>query len=157
AVSAVAVSQDGRHIVSGSEDGTLLLWDVTGGQFRRFEGHPDRVNAVAFSPDGRYIVSSSGQVGNLTPESWKNSLRLWDAASGEFRHFGDKAYHVFTVNDLAFSPDGRYIALCCEGKDLQLWEPAALWEPRSGRGLARFKGHTEQLNAVAFSPDGQHI
>jgi WD40 repeat protein len=58
---AVAVSPDGRFIVSGSEDRTVKVWELESGRLlRSLEGHTDDVNAVAVSPDGRFIVSGSG-------------------------------------------------------------------------------------------------
>ena len=60
-VNSVAFSPDGRHIVSGSLDQTIQVWDAqTGGQVGNpFQGHTESVNSVAFSPDGRHIVSGS--------------------------------------------------------------------------------------------------
>jgi WD40 repeat protein len=59
-VNAVAVSPDGRFIVSGSDDRTVKVWELESGRLlRSLEGHTDRVRAVAVSPDGRFIVSGS--------------------------------------------------------------------------------------------------
>ena len=57
----VAFSPDGRTALSGSDDNTLILWDVaSGSELRRFTGHRDDVWSVAFSPDGRTALSGSG-------------------------------------------------------------------------------------------------
>jgi WD40 repeat protein len=57
---AVAVSPDGRFIVSGSSDGTVKVWELESGRLlRSLEGHTGGVWAVAISPDGRFIVSGS--------------------------------------------------------------------------------------------------
>ena len=54
-VFSVAFSPDGRRIVSGSDDGTLRLWDAGTGQQigAPLTGHTGPVASVAFSPDGR--------------------------------------------------------------------------------------------------------
>ena len=53
-VNALALSPDGRFLVSGSEDVTLKIWDTaTGNVLRTLSGHDQPVMAVAISPDGR--------------------------------------------------------------------------------------------------------
>ena len=60
-VNSVAFSPDGRHIVSGSNDHIVRVWDAqTGGQVGNpLQVHTEEVSSVAFSPDGRHIVSGS--------------------------------------------------------------------------------------------------
>ena len=56
----VAFSPDAKKIVSGSEDGTLKLWSVSGGEcLKTLYGHSSHVTDVAFSPDGQTVVSGS--------------------------------------------------------------------------------------------------
>ena len=71
----VALSPDGRHIVSGSYDKIVQVWDAQTGQQvgNPLQGHTSSVSSVAFSPDGRHIVSGS----------WDNTIRVWDAQTGE--------------------------------------------------------------------------
>jgi len=61
AVYAVAFSPDGTHIVSGSNDKTIQVWDAQTGTTVAgpFHGHTREVTSVAFSPDGTNIVSGS--------------------------------------------------------------------------------------------------
>ena len=59
-VYAVAVSPDGKQIVSGSHDRLVRIWDAsTGNELKVLKGHTGNVNSVAFSPDGKKIVSGS--------------------------------------------------------------------------------------------------
>ena len=69
----VQILRHRKHIVSGSGDHTIQIWDAQTGthQGKPLQGHTDEVLSVAFSPDGRHIVSGSGdktiQVLDLQP------------------------------------------------------------------------------------------
>ena len=69
-VNSIAYSPDGRHIVSGSYDATIRIWDVlTQRQIGNpLTGHTNYVSSVVYSPDGRHIVSGSSD----------NTIRIWD-------------------------------------------------------------------------------
>ncbi|KAH7917791.1 hypothetical protein BV22DRAFT_1123950 [Leucogyrophana mollusca] len=60
-VQSVAVSPDGTHIVSGSNDNTICIWNASTGTqvLPPMQGHQGPVLSVAFSPDGTHIVSGS--------------------------------------------------------------------------------------------------
>ena len=77
-VTAVAISLDGKYIVSGSEDKILRLWNHKGQPIGNpLRGHEDRVYAVATTSDGRYIVSGSeDKTLRLWPLGWKNWLQI---------------------------------------------------------------------------------
>ncbi|THH13419.1 hypothetical protein EW146_g6789, partial [Bondarzewia mesenterica] len=96
-VNSVAFSPDGKHIVSGSGDKTIRVWDAETGAAvsAPFEGHTLGVTSVAFSPDGKRIVSGSGDT----------TIRVWDAETGAAVSVPFKG-HASWVTSVAFSPDG---------------------------------------------------
>jgi len=109
AVTSVAFSPDGTHLVFGLDDNTVRLWDAaTGDEVRRFEGHTFVVNSVAFSPDGTRLAS--GSIGG--------TVRLWDTATGdEVRRFEGLGW----VRSVAFSPDRTRLASGSSDSTVRLW------------------------------------
>ncbi|MBN2194598.1 MAG: caspase family protein [Polyangiaceae bacterium] len=72
-VSCLAFSPDGRRLVSGSKDRTLLVWDMERGRVAaRLMGHQGWVGACEFLPDGRHLVSAG----------WGGQVFVWDVETG---------------------------------------------------------------------------
>ena len=63
AIYAIAYMPDGKHVVTGSFDKTLKVWEAaTGKEIKTFggpQGHQNLVLAVSPSPDGASIASGS--------------------------------------------------------------------------------------------------
>ena len=132
AVTSVAVSPDGRRIVSGSLDKTVAVWDLeTGTQIHRLTGHQDAVWSVAVSPDGRRIVSGSQD----------NTVAVWDLESGAPIH--RLTGHQDAVKSVAVSPDGRRIVSGSEDNTVAVWDletGTLIHQPHRASSCGEFRG-----------------
>ena len=116
-VMTVAISSDGRWLVTGSADKTARLWDLSSETPEScahvLQGHTDSINAVAFSPDGRWLVSGSAD----------KTARLWDLSSETPESCAHVLQgHTDSINAVAFSPDGRWLGTGCRSGIAQLWD-----------------------------------
>ncbi|KAH8797289.1 hypothetical protein DL96DRAFT_997533 [Flagelloscypha sp. PMI_526] len=139
-VCALALSPDGKRIVSGSTGMAVRIWDAESGrQLRSFGDHPGSVTSVTFSPDRKRIVSGSDD----------KTVCIWDAESGmQLRRLDG---HTRTVNYVVFSPNGKRIVSGSFDRTVRIWHAT------SGTQLRRLDGHTDSVNCVAFSPNGKRI
>ncbi|CAE6441223.1 unnamed protein product, partial [Rhizoctonia solani] len=147
-VLSVAFSPDGNSVASGSFDNTIRTWDAhrpspIGGPLT---GHSGSVWSVAYSPLGDVIASGSNE----------KTIRLRDVNTR--RQLGViKDDHIFL--SVAFSPDAKLIASGCGSYS---YSPSSyivqLWDVQKMTAVANpFKGHTNWVQSVQFSPDGSRV
>jgi WD40 repeat protein/serine/threonine protein kinase len=137
-IRALALSWDGKTLLTGSEDGTARLWETaTGRPLTGPLAHGGAVQAVALSPDGRLALTGCDD----------HTARLWEVASG--RLLGAPLPHRDKVRAVAFSPEGKTVLTGSDDRTAQFWETA------TGRPFASPLPHQGKVTLVAFSPDGK--
>ncbi|HTU89709.1 MAG TPA: WD40 repeat domain-containing protein, partial [Gemmataceae bacterium] len=145
-------SPDGGALASRGE-----LRDTTNGKARvKLTGGLGYLPHYAFSPDGRQVA---GHLTRTVQEPMRTTtkmegIQIWDAATGQARRLLPTDW----VGQLAFSPDGHYLAAA----DLQ---GLRLWELASGKVVLRHKAHERMrgsygdsfASCLSFAPDGRTL
>jgi len=151
----LAVTPDGARLITAGPDGVVRVWDLatrkevchfTAGELRNW------MVALTLATDGRFIATG------LTREPYgfgrggggiSTDVRVWDLATGKTRLTiaGPKD----GANCLAFSPDGRVVAVGSEDRVARVYELA------TGMCRCEFRGHNGPVTAIAFSPDGRRL
>jgi WD40 repeat protein/uncharacterized caspase-like protein len=164
AITSLAVSRNGKYLVSASDDWSIVLWDVIlQRQIRRFSGHKSKVTSIDLSPDGRYLVSGSfdetiriwelntgKEIQRITPQGpkWLDiGSKIFESGLGRFPY--RKIYAV------KFTPDGKHIICNGEvgtiaidwitGKQIRYYDP---------KGMVAAQALETALD---ISPDGRYL
>ncbi len=152
----IAFSPDGKLLAVGGSPATekgaprdttpITIWDpATGKQKQTLKGQPGYIRGVAFSPDGKMLaVASMAQ--DRPGQPWLGYAHLWDVESGKDLI---ELKVTETVWSVAFGPNGNMAATGGGDGNIRLWNPA------SGKELAKLKAGAPVVSALAFSPDGR--
>jgi len=107
----VALSPDGRLLVTMGDDHTLDITDMKSGEVQHtLTGHEAAVQCVAFSPGGTYLAS--GDDAGL--------VRVWDVEAGEDLAEIDVA--DVPVWSVAFNPESSLLAVGDVNGQVSLWD-----------------------------------
>ncbi len=98
AVTAMALSPDGRRFVTSDATGIVNFWKYPENEINFIVKHRSKVLAMAFSPDAKYLITAGETIDGI------GEIKIWDAV------YGDKLATVNVqqqaIQTLAFAPDG---------------------------------------------------
>jgi len=134
-------SPNEKLIASSSRDLTARIWDfATGRELHKLTGFHCAVKSVAFSPNGKTVAA----VGN------DGMMKVWDVKTGrELKSLvhSDSPNVDTSIYSVVFSKDGKKIYAGNGDGTISEWDTA------SGEETDVWKAHSDQVMALAFSPD----
>ena len=138
----VALSPDGRWAAAGAwRAGVIRVWEVDRGRSRALPAGPSFAYHVAFSPDGSWLVAGGA-----------DDYRWWHVGDWRPGPVLSRDHVDGHAGPLAFTPDGRLLAIARTPTDVQLVDPA------TRRPLATLSAPEPALiGGLCFSPDGARL
>ncbi|MGA2296281.1 MAG: T9SS type A sorting domain-containing protein [FCB group bacterium] len=131
-------SPDGTEIISGSDDYTIKIWDTKSGSLLKtvtIKGDYDIRGEVEFSPDGKQFVDFCKDT----------SVILWNAITGS---------QIVTLQKDIYEYSFIYSGKWLMGIGSRYIK---IWDANTGDSINAFKGFTNNINNVRYSPDGTKI
>ncbi|KAG2338249.1 WD40 repeat-like protein [Suillus weaverae] len=136
----MALSPNGKTVVSGNGDGKVRLWDVeTGKVVAKWTGHTESVSSVCWSAGGKRVLSGSED----------GTARVWDVKTGEtILEIKTGHEHMFAV---IYSPDNTQMATAGYNENA-----VKIWDAKTGGLIATLK-HDSIVESLAWTSDREKL
>jgi len=135
-INALAFSYNGRILVSGSNDGSIKLWDLaTLTLISTLPGQGWEISAIALDPQGYLLASGSGD----------GLIQLWEPETDEL--IANLSQHQERISALLMHPQGQLISGSYD-------KTIRLWNLNNNQVIRVLKGHVDRVSALALTPDG---
>ncbi|MEO0841190.1 MAG: WD40 repeat domain-containing protein, partial [Cyanobacteria bacterium J06643_5] len=115
------------------------VWNIKTGEQKYIKKGRSEFDAVSFSFDGETIAAAS----------FDNTIKLWDAQTGENNR--TLKGHNNKVSSISFSRDNKLLASASYDKTVKIWNL------ETGKVKYTFDGHTAKVESVSFSPNGKIV
>ncbi len=166
---AAAFSHDGHFIVTGSNEGTVDVWEVsTGQEVERFvdfqDDSPKSIKLVAFSADNRYVIVGAGKRGAVVHDRWDTAPEDFGAAS--VLYVFERSTRRLVRKDensapLAVSSDGRRLLIGkpqdveTKQKNTVLMTNYCVWDTAGWHQMSCLP--LQRVTFAAFSASGESL
>ncbi|MBI4661537.1 MAG: hypothetical protein HY735_22165 [Verrucomicrobia bacterium] len=141
----ILFSPDGRFLACGGADNTVRLFDLPALRPAGDLGNSsnDLHYPLLFPPGGKTLITQKGT----------RAVCVWDLARrGELLNISTTSRGFMRR---IVSPDGKYMATVEQATEPPHFDELVvrLWDLTDGRLVATLSGHTQWIQALAFSPD----
>jgi WD40 repeat protein/serine/threonine protein kinase len=140
AVTSLVLSSNGKRLISGSLDKTIIVWDLDANkQIRMLRGQMEGVTCLALSSDGKLLFSGNAD----------KTIKIWSLETGKQTLVLHG--HLDQVDSLALAPDGKRLFSGSSDNTIKVWDLGAAKETLT------LRGHKGRVTGLALSADGQGL
>ena len=161
-INSIKFSNDGKLILTASDDHTAKLWGIEDGSLKKsFVGHKSEVSCAVFSPNNKFIATSG--VGEYSSDEHKfigdSSAIIWDVTSGKIIkkliHIDEGKSTFRGIGFIHFSPDNELLLTSAKDSVFVTDEIFSIrvWKWKTGEKKYSFDG----TGPAIFSPDGKYV
>lgn len=146
-VNSCCPSKTGNNLVTGSDDGTVKIWDTRKRNYVHSLANKFQVTAACYGATDAQVIT-----GGLD-----NVVKVWDTRNLKVEITMEG--HTDTVTSLKLSPNGHHVLSNAMDNTVRMWDVRAF--ASGSRLVSTFKGaqHNFEKNLIkcAWTPDGKHI
>jgi eukaryotic-like serine/threonine-protein kinase len=146
-IMAVSFGPGGKTVASVSRNKIAKVWDLASKkEVQSVKDFPTETKSLAYA--GGQLFVGTGKW-DKKKNAWEGEIKIVSAKDGK----GAKSLmgHSATIESLAFSKDGKFLASASDDNTALIWDVAA------GKTTQTIKGHTDAVISASFSPDGKQL
>ncbi|MEM7456364.1 MAG: serine/threonine-protein kinase [Planctomycetota bacterium] len=138
AASSLVWSRDGKFVVTGTQDEKVSFWDFENRRQNFKTRSIPSTSTIDVSPD-LGLIAAGNVDGLIEVRRTQGEQIVWTVDSAR------------AVSQLAFSPDGAFLAAVGNDRTLRIWHAA------TGEPMRTFEGHAAAVMDFDWNPDGETI
>lgn len=141
------ISHSGNYAITGSEDHTAKLWELTTGELKFSWQHQNKLSTVAISHDDKFALTNAAL----------SQIRLWKLSTGKlYKKIGPK---LITLSSAEFSSNNKLLLLGHTTRRIDLWnfksgKLVKFWRPKKE---ANWRPTAATILSLGFTEDNKHF
>lgn len=139
------ISDSGLYAITGSEDQTAKLWDLSTGELKHTWQHHNKLSTVALSKDDKYALTNAAL----------SQTRLWKISNGKLhKEIGPK---LITLSSAEFSSNNKYLITGHTTQRIDLWDVKSgdllqFWRPKKEEN---WRPTAATILSLSFTPNNK--
>ncbi len=144
AVRCIAISPDGQTLVSGSDDTTIRVWNLSSGDQICILKHSGisqmAITSLAIASDGQTLISSDAY----------GRIEVWNLRTSERVRVITEGSYSSAVSSLVIGQDGQTLF---SGISFAV----KVWDLKTGNHIRTIEKHSSSVTSVTFNPDDRTL